>query len=361
MRISTLSKLRCPVDHGALMLNGGEPEADGHVIEGALICKACGLEYPIRKGVPEMLPPGGAQVAGEDLSGLQAATVERFGFEWQRYRDWGWMENLPEEPHAEHRFMGGLIANTRKAFWGKSKFERDELGPGVTVLDGGCGNGRFSHQAAETGAEVFGIDLGWGVHSAFEHMRGMENVHIVRGDLFRLPFAESTFDRAFSIGVLMHTGNAPKAFASIARTVKPTGLFGITVYGKGRWLYEVLDAGIRAITTRLSIGWQIRFSRLTARFSLWLRRGGKWRRRLHRRVFSMVNILPTEHHMFDWWSAPIATHHSPDEVRGWFTAQGLEVLRTSPLAGDEAAECERRYGHGQITVLGQRAGGSAAG
>jgi hypothetical protein len=152
----------------------------------------------------------------------------------------------------------------------------------------------------------------------------------------------------------MHTGNAEAALSSLARTVRPEGLLLAHVYGKGRPTYEVLDAAIRSVSTRLSIKNQIRFSRLTAGIAHWLSRGGRVRNGVRRRAFSFVNILPTEHHMFDWWSAPIATHHTLDEVIGWFDSRGFEVVRTRPPRGDEEAERKRRYGHGAVTVLGRR-------
>lgn len=357
MRKALLDLLVCPACRGALTLEPREEADDGHVIAGTLRCGGCESAYAIDKGVPNMLPEGSAMVAGEDLTGLQEATVDRFGFEWLHFKDWGWLESYPDVPDAEERFFGGLVKNTVGAFWNKSMFREDELGPGLTVLDGGCGNGRFVNQAGLTGAEAVGIDLGWGVYSAFDHTRHLPNVHIVRGDLFRLPFRDRTFGRVFSIGVLQHTGNGPKAFASLARTLKADGLMTVTVYGTGRATYEVLDRAIRAVTIRLPISAQLRFARATAAAARWLRRGGHRRKRLHRQVYSRINLLPTEHHMFDWWSAPVAHHYDAAEVAGWFERANLKVLRAKPpeiLAGDERA---RRLNHVAISMLGTGAGG----
>ena len=40
-----ISLLVCPVDRGAVRLNGSE-----------LICDRCGRRYPVRNGIPNMLP-----------------------------------------------------------------------------------------------------------------------------------------------------------------------------------------------------------------------------------------------------------------------------------------------------------------
>lgn len=356
MRESLVAILRCPADMSRLEANASARSDDGHIIAGRLTCTGCGQVYSIEQGVPNMLPPGLAQVGDHDLSRLQKATVDRFGFEWRHFRDWGWLDEYPAVPGAEEKFFGGLAEHTRSAFWSKSLFQPRDLHPGLLVLDAGCGNGRFTVQAARTGAEVVGIDLGWGVHSAFDHTRAMPNVHIVRGDLFRLPCADATFERIFSIGVLQHTGNAGAAFDSLARTLRPAGLIAAHVYGRGRVTYEFLDALIRTLSTRMPISTQLRFSRAMAAFARWLRGRGEKRKGLYRRLYSHVNLLPTEIHMYDWWSAPVATHHNPGEVQRWFARNELEVLATNPPRSDVEAERTRRYVHGPITALGRKTG-----
>lgn len=351
MRPALLNHLRCPVAGTPLRLEPEREDSDGHVMSGRLLNDS-GAVYPIVEGVPYLLPEGGAQVDNTDLKSLQDATADRFGYEWRVFKDWGWIEDYPPDIKLpEQRFFGGLLKNSRSAFWNKSQFAEHELGPGRLVLDAGCGNGRFSYQTALTGAEVVGIDLGIGVHSAFEHMREMTNVHIVRGDLFRLPFPDRHFDRVFSIGVLMHTGNASAAFDSIARRAKPGGLVAIMVYGKGLPTYEAIDAAIRAVLTRLPKSAQMGFANLTAETAVFLRTGGRLRSRIYRNVFRHINLLPTRHHMFDWWSAPIATHHTREELDQWFERNDLEILRIKPPLD---TEWNRRREHAALGYLGRR-------
>jgi SAM-dependent methyltransferase len=298
-----------------------------------------------------MVPKESVEVAGRALGELQRATAERFGFEWRRFEDWGWRAD--EEARGDEALGSGVSA-TRQTFWSKTLFAEEDLGPGRLVLDAGCGNGRFAREAARTGAEAVAVDLGDGVISAFENTRSLAGCHVVRADLFRLPFADATFGRIFSIGVLHHTGDARAAFASLCRVLAADGLVVAHVYGTGRASYELLDRALRAWTTRLSIPSQLRVSRALARMALWLRGGPRWRRALYGRLYEHVNLLPTEHHMFDWWSAPIATHHGLDEVAGWFDEHGLAVVRSRPARGDAGAERARRRSHGAVTVLGRR-------
>ena len=98
----------------------------------------------------------------------------------------------------------------------------------------------------------------------------------------------------------------------------------------------------------------MKFSNLTATWARWLRGGGVHRSRLYGLLFSYINLLPTDHHMVDWWSAPVATHHTHKEMVDWFTEIDFEVLRTNPLTDDLIAEQSRKHGHAAITVLGKR-------
>lgn len=55
MKKALLQILCCPVCKGDLDLRVVE-EKDDDIIEGSLVCGACGVEYPIREGIPNLLP-----------------------------------------------------------------------------------------------------------------------------------------------------------------------------------------------------------------------------------------------------------------------------------------------------------------
>jgi len=199
----------------------------------------------------------------------------------------------------------------------------DEIAHGKLVLDAGCGNGRYTNQAAKYGVEVIGVDLGYGIKSAYKHLKDNERVHIVQGDLFNLPFKKEIFDTVFSNGVLMHTGNAKKAFYSICKHVKRDGIFVSHLYHKRNIIFEIVDHSIRFFTTRMSIEKNMKFAKRMAR----------WGKRLKKKRnlnywFHFIEVLPTTIHMFDWYSAQIATHHTFPEVEDWYKEQGFEVIQT---------------------------------
>ena len=56
MRHDLMDILACPMCRGPLTLTV-ESEKDNDIIEGALHCAACKETYPIKDGIPNLLPP----------------------------------------------------------------------------------------------------------------------------------------------------------------------------------------------------------------------------------------------------------------------------------------------------------------
>ncbi len=86
-----------------------------------------------------------------------------------------------------------------------SKIRNDMLrdflrpGPGDLVVDLGCGSGRTLLWNRDLGAEAVGIDI-----SPFFSEDARRGVPLLLGDLRRLPFADGTFTKAWSLDVLEH-------------------------------------------------------------------------------------------------------------------------------------------------------------
>ena len=65
---------------------------------------------------------------------------------------------------------------------------------GRRVLDLACGSGRHTIQFAARGASVVGFDLSMPLLSVAHHRDSRHRLHLVRGDMRRLPFAPGIFD-----------------------------------------------------------------------------------------------------------------------------------------------------------------------
>ena len=113
--------------------------------------------------------------------------------------------------------------------------------PGERIVDLGCGSGRALLWNRDLGAAAVGIDI-----APFFSRDARQAVDLMLGDLRRLPFADETFDKAWSLDVLEHL--SPDALAAMlaeaARILKPGGaLFVYTHVRKN----AAIAAGLRWI------------------------------------------------------------------------------------------------------------------
>ena len=309
--------------------------------------------YPIIGHIPRMLPdafygldsfidefkdrlPIGeirtaiARKETRSFASMQKNTQESFGYQWLRY-------DFNDE------------REDREIFLSDSQLSEKEL-RGKVILDAGCGMGRYTRIAGQLGGESVGIDLSWSILKA--HQKTIDNpcVHIVQGDLLKLPFREKQFDIIFSLGVLHHTPNPLKAFTNLSVCLKEKGIISVWVYGTAgkfsdfktnplrskrriyvkndvtKWIYwfivnvrEFLSNTVRLVTTRMylpllymlcyplaALGKVPLLKYLTASVHR------NWRVRLQEN--------------FDWFSPQYQSHHTKEEVAGWFDAVKLNTL-----------------------------------
>ena len=250
-------------------------------------------------------------LSADNLHQLKKETIQNFGFEWIQYARFGWDDPIYN------------IEREEKVFHYKSLLNPDEL-TGKVVLDAGCGNGRYTYWAAQHADRVIGIDLGDGVESAAENTQKMKNVQIVQGDIFNLPFHDSCIDVIFSIGVLMHTGDAARATASLASKLKPQSSLTVHLYGKGNPIYEFVDRKLRDRTTRMTIQELQHFTNRAYRL-----RHALDQLHISKLINLFVRLDSHPHCIFDWYAAPIATHHTYEEVEQWFKRLGINILVTN--------------------------------
>lgn len=103
---------------------------------------------------------------------------------------------------------------------------------GKICLDAGSGEGVAAIIAAHAGASVVCVDLepeavALGKSVAMTTAVS-EQVHQARGDLMHLPFADATFDGAFSSEVIEHIPDDRQFLRELARVVKDGGAVSIT-------------------------------------------------------------------------------------------------------------------------------------
>jgi SAM-dependent methyltransferase len=250
-------------------------------------------------------------MSAEDQSRTKAA----YGLQWDRYRI-----VRPDEDRATFRNRTGL---------GEAELA------GATVLDAGCGMGRYLRVAAGSGARlVVGLDLSTAVGAARELTADLPGVALVRGDLLRPPLAPGRFDQIYSLGVLDHTPDPRAAFLALSRLLKPGGRIAVWVYPRERPALERIMEAQRAVSTRLPLGLLVALSRLTAPVGGLKRRLMASENRLVARAGVALNVLTIGVSMhpdpevrvcdtLDWYAPRYLSRHGRDEVLGWFAEAGL--------------------------------------
>ncbi|GAA3839059.1 class I SAM-dependent methyltransferase [Sphaerisporangium flaviroseum] len=118
-------------------------------------------------------------------------------------------------------------------------FGKLPVGPGVRVLDLGCGGGRHAFEVLRRGADVVAFDQDAAelssVASMFAAMDKAGEVppeataETVTGDALAMPFPDASFDRVIAAEVLEHIPDDMAAMREIHRVLKPGGLAAITV------------------------------------------------------------------------------------------------------------------------------------
>lgn len=230
---------------------------------------------------------------------------DSFGYEWTR---WSKTQLYGKENDETFTKKTGL---------------REEDVKGKTVLDVGCGTGRFMEVVARWKAHwVVGIDPSEAAKVARKNLGAIyDNISV--GQLSIEEYRGSSYDIVYCIGVLHHTPNPKQSFMQLTKLVKPGGLLCVWVYQKmGMWV-KIADI-YRVVTVHLP-WWLLRvLSLYSIVWGLWPKVpivGGY--------IWGMIpcsahpnwrwRILDT----FDWYSPKYQSKHTVEEVKGWFVEAGF--------------------------------------
>ena len=206
MRLEHLDLLACPVCRERLVFLKNDADAQGIVTEGRLGCVSCKQEYPVIAGVPRFVP--------------RENYASGFGLEWTKHA------------RTQYDSYSGIPASEQR-FFGQTGWPRKMSGE--LILEVGSGSGRFTEQAASTGATVVSLDYSYAVDANYASNGLRDNVLIVQADVFAMPFRPHSFDRVFCFGMLQHTPNPSRAFASLPSAVKAGGLLCADIYKVSFW------------------------------------------------------------------------------------------------------------------------------
>ncbi len=311
----------------------GEDIVEGH------FRAASGKIWPIVEGVPRFVE--------ESLYEDKKQTVQSFSAKWTSWEEKAGrlLGQTPQEQEDLAEQLGHLFGLN-----GAEQVEQEIFKSGARVLDAGCGVGwaeeLFNHNPS---CERFALDISKSVDVAYVRTKMRQNVCVLQGDILHLPFKGQMFDAIFSSGVIHHTGDARQAFAKLASLLKPKGIIGVYVYAVKPMLREMSDVEIRKKTTMMEYQEAYEFSdqisKLGRAFSqfktpvviekdiplLGIKKGEYelqkfmydyfircwWNEKMGLEFANLVNV--------DWWHPTFASHHTQEEIEGWFLENGITI------------------------------------
>jgi len=224
MREEHLCHLVCPQCASDLALAAVRERHGADIAEGTLRCEPCARDYEILRHVPRFVP------VENYASG--------FGLEWTQHARTQY-DSTSQSTISEQRFFD-------ETGWERAL-------EGQIILEVGSGSGRFTEQAASTGAMVISLDYSYAVEANCASNGHRENVLIVQGDLYHMPVRPGYVDKLFCFGVLQHTPDPRQAFLSLPRHLRPGGALVADIYKKERGLRRLLATKywVRPLTRRL--------------------------------------------------------------------------------------------------------------
>jgi ubiquinone/menaquinone biosynthesis C-methylase UbiE len=141
-------------------------------------------------------------------------------------------QSIPPEVYDREYFMSEICEGFEEAKRGEVSFNKAkqvrmlEPGPGIKILDAGCGRGETLLACARAGAEVAGIDYSAAaIELTREFLSDHPEADLRVGSVTDLPWDDGTFDRVQFSDVIEHLDppQTVPALAELRRVLKPGG------------------------------------------------------------------------------------------------------------------------------------------
>lgn len=233
MKRTLVESLRDPVSGEALVLSDAVLDGD-EIVSGKLSAKS-GAVYPIDGGVPAMVRP-------DQFAEGQKETVDSFSWKWQRATNYRSSTLGHYLQWYLDRYGFGTEAKLSEFLKGKQR-----------ILDAGTAHGRDAEMySRNTSGTVYGLDISYGVRTAYKDLGKTPNLNFVQGDLTRLPFPEGFFDFIGCDQVIHHTPSTRESLRHLVTRLAPGGHINFYVYKKKAPVREFCDDLIRSQTVHMS-------------------------------------------------------------------------------------------------------------
>lgn len=287
MKHAFVDALCCPSCKCRLQLTSTR-ESQGEVENGQLDCSGCEASYPIVRFIPRFVP-------SENYA-------DNFGFQWNEFRKTQ-LDSHTGLPLSKERFHFS-------SGWSEAELRNRSL------LDVGCGAGRFTEVALAVGAHVTAVDYSSAVDACWQNHGPHPRLNVVQADIYRLPFPEPSFDYVFCLGVLQHTPNVREAFLALPRQVRAGGKLAVDVYPKLRLNLLWPKYWLRPLTKRLPQSRLFQIVKLMVPLLLPVSRAISRIPGIGRKL---RNLIPVSNHEPDW---PL----SSEQLKEWAVLNTFDMF-----------------------------------
>ena len=143
-------------------------------------------------------------------------------------RDQGWQGTIYDKPKDHYtRLMA------RRQLYNFQMLDNLNICKSGIALDVGCGSGVYLEELSKRGCKAFGIDMSFQMlkasHELLKNNNGDISIHLIAGDIEKIPLKSEQFDLVLCVGVLGYLLQDEKALLEIRRILKPNGVVLINV------------------------------------------------------------------------------------------------------------------------------------
>ena len=218
--IELVTFLRCPNDAGPLEVVSPAPTR--HLANATLRCRSCTRQFPIEAGIVRLLDPSSLDRESGRERALRDEQADRFDPATEQ-TDWQQMEIEPT-------------------------VEAVRVTAGTTLLEIGCGNGRYTVRLAPTARVMIAVDFSFSsLQTLAERIESGWNIGLVHADAAQAGFAAGHFDRALStlVSNLPTAEHRKRMMRNTAAALRPHGrfVFSTHYYGLRSRLGRVARSG----------------------------------------------------------------------------------------------------------------------
>lgn len=177
-------------------------------------------------------------------------------------KSFGWQWNNWEHVRSQNRGSGLKL---KELLLKRTNFDQFDLS-GKTLLECGMGGGDDTEVLLSLPfSEVHSFDLSNAVDRAFRFLKDKRLV-LSQASIFKIPYADESFDVVYCHRVLQHTPDPKLALESICKKVKPDGLLFAHAYKRSKAYMSEWRYKYRWLTKRLPMKWIYYYVRIFGAF-----------------------------------------------------------------------------------------------